>query len=82
MNDKQLKQYEETKECNFAIAPADLCRFRVNAYVQQGMSGLVMRVISSEIPTIDSLDLPAIMKDIIMTKNGLVVMVGGTGSGK
>ena len=82
MNDKQLKQYEETKECNFAIAPADLCRFRVNAYVQQGMSGLVMRVISSEIPTIDSLDLPAIMKDIIMTKNGLVVMVGGTSSGK
>ena len=82
MNDKQLKQYEETKECNFAIAPADLCRFRVNAYVQQGMSGLVMRVISSEIPTIDSLDLPAIMKDTIMTKNGLVVMVGGTGSGK
>ena len=82
MNDKQLKQYEETKECNFAIAPAGLCRFRVNAYVQQGMSGLVMRVIASEIPTIDSLGLPAIMKDIIMTKNGLVVMVGGTGSGK
>ena len=82
MNDKQLKQYEETKECNFAIAPADLCRFRVNAYVQQGMSGLVMRVISSEIPTIDSLDLPAIMKDIIMTKNGLVVIVGGTRAGK
>ena len=82
MNDKQLKQYEETKECNFAIAPAGLCRFRVNAYVQQGMSGLVMRVIASEIPTIDALGLPDIMKDIIMTKNGLVVMVGGTGSGK
>ena len=82
MNDKQLKQYEETKECNFAIAPAGLCRFRVNAYVQQGMSGLVMRVIDSEIPTIDALGLPDIMKDIIMTKNGLVVMVGGTGSGR
>ena len=82
MNDKQLKQYEETKECNFAIAPAGLCRFRVNAYVQQGMSGLVMRVIASEIPTIDALGLPDIMKDIIMTKNGLVVMVGGTGSGR
>ena len=82
MNDKQLKQYEETKECNFAIAPAGLCRFRVNAYVQQGMSGLVMRVIASEIPTIDALGLPDIMKDIIMTKNGLVVMVGCTGSGR
>lgn len=82
MNDKQLKQFEETKECNFAIAPADLCRFRVNAYVQQGMQGLVMRVIASEIPTIEQLKLPDIMRDIIMTKNGLVIMVGGTGSGK
>ncbi len=82
MNDKQLKQFEETKECNFAIAPADLCRFRVNAYVQQGQQGLVMRVIASEIPTIEQLKLPDIMKDIIMTKNGLVIMVGGTGSGK
>ena len=82
MNDKQLKQFEETKECNFAIAPADLCRFRVNAYVQQGMQGLVMRVIASEIPTIEQLKLPDILKDIIMTKNGLVIMVGGTGSGK
>lgn len=82
MNDKQLKQFEETKECNFAIAPAGLCRFRVNAYVQQGMLGLVIRVIASEIPTIDKLGLPPILKDIIMTQNGLVVMVGGTGSGK
>lgn len=82
MNDKQLKVFEETKECNFAIAPAGLCRFRVNAYVQQGMQGLVIRVIASEIPTIDKLGLPQIMKDIIMSQNGLVVMVGGTGSGK
>ena len=82
MNDKQLKQFEETKECNFAIAPAGLCRFRVNAYVQQGMLGLVIRVIASKIPQIDDLGLPAILKDIIMTQNGLVVMVGGTGSGK
>jgi len=81
MNDKQLKQFEETKECNFAIAPAGLCRFRVNAYVQQGMLGLVIRVIASKIPQIDDLGLPAILKDIIMTQNGLVVMVGGTGSG-
>lgn len=82
MNDKQLKQFEATKECNFAIAPAGLCRFRVNAYIQQGMSGLVIRVIASEIPKIDDLGLPAILKDIIMAQNGLVVMVGGTGSGK
>lgn len=82
MNDKQLKQFEETMECNFAIAPAGLCRFRVNAYVQQGMQGLVMRVIAAEIPTMKQLNLPDIMKDIIMTKNGLVIMVGGTGSGK
>jgi twitching motility protein PilU len=82
MNDKQLKQFEETKECNFAISPADLCRFRVNAYVQQGMQGLVIRVIASEIPNLDKLGLPAILKDIIMAQNGLVVMVGGTGSGK
>ncbi len=82
MNDKQLKQFEQTKECNFAISPADLCRFRVNAYVQQGMQGLVIRVIASEIPNLDKLGLPDILKDIIMSQNGLVVMVGGTGSGK
>ncbi|MCL4147214.1 UNVERIFIED_CONTAM: hypothetical protein GTU68_045895 [Idotea baltica] len=82
MNDKQLKVFEETKECNFAIAPAGLCRFRVSAYVQQGMLGLVIRVIASEIPTLDALDLPPILKDIIMSQNGLIVMVGGTGSGK
>jgi len=82
MNDKQLKQFEETQECNFAIAPANLSRFRVNAFVQQGMQGLVVRVIASEIPNLEKLDLPDVLKDIIMTKNGLVVMVGGTGSGK
>jgi len=82
MNDKQLKQFDATKECNFAIAPAGLCRFRVNAYVQQGMQGLVIRVIAAEIPKVDDLGLPAILKDIIMAQNGLVVMVGGTGSGK
>jgi twitching motility protein PilU len=82
MNDKQLKEFEETKECNFAIAPAGLSRFRANAYVQQGNQGLVLRTIASEIPTIEKLKLPEVMKDIIMTKNGLVIMVGGTGSGK
>jgi twitching motility protein PilU len=82
MNDKQLKEFEETKECNFAIAPAGLSRFRANAYVQQGNQGLVLRTIASEIPTLAQLKLPDVMKDIIMTKNGLVIMVGGTGSGK
>ncbi len=82
MNDKQLKEFEETKECNFAISPAGLCRFRVNAYVQQGMQGLVLRTIASEIPSFETLGLPAILKDLIMSKTGLIIMVGGTGSGK
>jgi twitching motility protein PilU len=82
MNDKQLKAFEETKECNFAIAPPGLCRFRVNAYVQQGMQGLVLRTIAAEIPSFEQLGLPAILKDIIMSKTGLIIMVGGTGSGK
>lgn len=82
MNDKQLKEFEATKECNFAIAPAGLCRFRVNAYVQQGMQGLVLRTIASEIPTLDALDLPPVLKEIITAKNGLIIMVGATGSGK
>jgi twitching motility protein PilU len=82
MNDKQLKEFEETQECNFAISPPGLCRFRVNAYVQQGCQGLVMRVIAAEVPNFDKLGLPPVLKDVIMAKNGLIVMVGGTGSGK
>ena len=82
MNDRQVKEFEATKECNFAISPKGIGRFRVNAFVQQGSSGLVIRAIETEIPNIDKLGLPAVMKDIIMTKRGLVIMVGGTGSGK
>jgi len=82
MNDKQLKEFEETQECNFAIAPAGLCRFRVNAFVQQGCQGLVIRVIASEIPNFDKLGLPPVLKEVMMNKNGLIIMVGGTGSGK
>jgi len=82
MNDKQLKEFEESQECNFAISPAGLSRFRVNAYVQQGCQGLVIRVIAAEIPNFDKLGLPPILKDVMMNKNGLVIMVGGTGSGK
>ena len=82
MNDRQIKEYEATKECNFAIAPAGIGRFRCNAYIQQGACGLVLRVIETEVPNLDKLGLPHVLKDIIMTKRGLVIMVGGTGSGK
>ena len=82
MNDKQLKEFEATKECNFAVAPAGIGRFRTNAFVQQGQCGLVMRTIETNVPTIDGLGLPEVLKDVVMNKNGLVIMVGGTGSGK
>ena len=82
MNDKQLKEYEATKECNFAINPIGVGRFRVNAYVQRSYCGVVCRTIETNVPTIDSLGLPQVMKDICMTKRGLVIMVGATGSGK
>ena len=82
MNDKQLKEYEATKECNFAINPVGVGRFRCNAFIQQSYCGLVLRTIETEVPTIDKLGLPEIMKEIVMTKRGLVIMVGGTGSGK
>lgn len=82
MNDRQIKEYEATKECNFAIAPPGIGRFRANAYIQQGACGLVLRTIETEVPNLDKLGLPEVMKEIIMTKRGLVIMVGGTGSGK
>ncbi len=82
MNDRQIKEYEATKECNFVIAPTDIGRFRCNAYIQQGACGLVLRVIETEVPNLDKLGLPEVLKDIIMAKRGLVIMVGGTGSGK
>ncbi|MEK7990531.1 MAG: PilT/PilU family type 4a pilus ATPase, partial [Thiotrichaceae bacterium] len=82
MNDKQLKAFEETKECNFAISPPGISRFRVNAFVQQGCQGVIIRAIAAEVPDFDKLGLPVVLKDIIAAKNGLIVMVGGTGSGK
>lgn len=82
MNDRQLKEYEATKECNFAVAPAGIGRFRANAFIQQGYCGLIMRVIETEVPNFEKLKLPEILKDVVMVKNGLVIMVGGTGSGK
>jgi len=82
MNDKQLKEFESTKECNFAINPPGVGRFRANAFVQQNCQGLVMRAIEAEVPNFDKLGLPPVLKDVISAKNGLIVMVGGTGSGK
>ena len=82
MNDRQAEEFEATKECNFAISPGNLGRFRVNAFVQQGRIGMVLRTINSEIPKLDELGLPSVLKDVAMTKRGLVIFVGGTGSGK
>jgi twitching motility protein PilU len=82
MNDKQAAEFERSKECNFAIAPQGVGRFRVNAFVQQGHVGLVMRTIPQAIPTIDGLALPPVLKEVAMTKRGLVIFVGATGSGK
>jgi twitching motility protein PilU len=82
MTDKQTAEFEATKECNFAIAPAGIGRFRVNAFVQQSRIGLVLRTITTTIPKLEELNLPPILKDIAMTKRGLVIVVGGTGSGK
>ena len=82
MNDKQTAAFELTKECNFAISPGDLGRFRVSAFVQMSCVGMVLRTINSKIPTFEELGLPAVLKDVIMTKRGLVIMVGATGSGK
>jgi twitching motility protein PilU len=82
MNDKQAEEFEATKECNFAISPPGVGRFRVNAFVQQSRVGLVLRTINSAIPKIEELGLPTQLKEIALTKRGLVVFVGGTGSGK
>ena len=82
MSDKQVAEFERTKECNFAIAPPGLGRFRVNAFVQQGKIGMVMRVIPLSPPSIDSLGVPQILKEVSSSKRGLCIMVGATGSGK
>jgi len=82
MNDKQAAEFERTKECNFAIAPAGIGRFRVNAFVQMGKVGLVLRTIPAKIPTIDELGLPQILKQLALAKRGICIMVGGTGTGK
>ena len=82
MNDKQAAEFERTKECNFAISPPGVGRFRVNAFIQQGKVGMVMRVIPAVLPTIDGLGVPQILKEVVMSKRGLTILVGATGSGK
>jgi twitching motility protein PilU len=82
MNDKQAKTFDATQESNFAIYPQGIGRFRVSAFVQQGQVGAVIRRIITDIPTTEDLELPAILNDIAMTKRGLVILVGATGSGK
>ncbi len=82
MNDKQAAEFEAKKECNFAINPTGIGRFRVNAFVQQGRAGLVMRTINTQIPDFDELKLPPVLKDVVLSKRGLVLFVGATGSGK
>ena len=82
MNDKQAAEFERTKECNFAISPPGIGRFRVNAFMQQGKIGMVMRVIPAVLPTLDGLGLPPVLKEVVQSKRGLVILVGATGSGK
>ncbi len=82
MNDRQAAEFEATKECNFAISPSGIGRFRVNALIQQGRVAVVCRTINLTIPTLEELGLPTVLKDIAMTKRGLVIFVGGTGTGK
>jgi twitching motility protein PilU len=82
MTDRQTREFDATKECQFAVAPAGVGRFRVSAFIQQGHTGAVIRTINAKIPTIDALELPEVLKDVALTKRGLVIVVGGTGSGK
>ena len=82
MSDRQAADFERFKEANFAISPTGIGRFRVNVFMQQGHVGMVLRVIPMELPTIDGLGLPQILKDFTMAKRGLCILVGATGSGK
>src|SRR4051812_21745571 len=82
MNERQREEFAKEMECNFAVSIPGLSRFRVNVFIQQQNVGMVIRTIASEIPNFEKLGLPDILKDVIMTKRGLVLVVGGTGSGK
>jgi len=80
MSEKQRTEFEKEKECNFAIWPRDIGRFRVNVFVQQENVGMVLRTITTKIPRFDDLNLPSVLKEVMMTKRGLIILVGGTGS--
>jgi twitching motility protein PilU len=82
MNEKQIRQFDEEKECNFAISIDGIGRFRISAFWQRDMAGMVVRRIVTEIPDADELGLPSVLKDVVMSKRGLVLFVGGTGTGK
>jgi twitching motility protein PilU len=82
MSDHQIRDFDATKECNFAINPPGIGRFRVNAFIQQGRSGMVLRIIPTQIPTAEDLGLPPVLKQLVGTKRGMIMVVGGTGSGK
>ena len=82
MNDRQASEFEATHECNFAISPHSIGRFRVNVFLQQQRVGMVLRTITTQIPDLNQMGMPPVLKDIVMTKRGLVIVVGGTGSGK
>ena len=82
MNERQRTEFEKEFECNFAISLPGVSRFRVNVFVQQQHVGMVVRTIAAEIPNFDKLGLPEVLKEVVMHKRGLVLVVGGTGSGK
>src|SRR5438067_4140507 len=82
MNDKRASEFESSKECNFASSPPGICRFRVNAFVQQGRIGMVLRTITTDIPKFEELGLPPVLRDIIMSKRGIMLFIGATGAGK
>jgi len=82
MNEAQLEDFNATHECNFAVSPQGIGRFRVSAFMQQAKAGMVVRTITTEIPELDTLNVPPQLKDIVMSKRGLIIMVGATGSGK
>ncbi|MBU1213732.1 MAG: type IV pili twitching motility protein PilT, partial [Gammaproteobacteria bacterium] len=82
MNETQRAEFDQEMECNFAISVPGVSRFRVNVFVQQQHVGMVIRTIAAEIPNFEKLDLPEVLKEVIMHKRGLVLVVGGTGSGK
>jgi twitching motility protein PilU len=82
MSDRQAADFEAHKECNFGISPSGIGRFRANAFVQQGRIGLVLRTIPQTIPNFQELGLPPVLTEIALAKRGLVIFVGGTGTGK